>query len=134
MVIIEKSTGRFHEVGTDISKIIENILTAEPKAEVTTVDKSGQAKSAGIIASGDTLKIKTTTEEKTYTFVIRGDVNGDGAINKVDAAAILRHYYKYTSYDGAAKIAADINKDESIDKVDVAAVLRDLYGYANIKQ
>lgn len=122
------------EVGTDISKIIEKITATEPKAEVTTVDKSGQAKSTGIIASGDTLKIKTTTEEKTYTFVIRGDVNGDGAINKVDAAAILRHYYKYTSYDGAAKIAADINKDESIDKVDVAAVLRDLYGYANIKQ
>jgi len=122
------------EVGTDISKIKQTIIDTEAKAEVSTTDKDGKSKINGIIASGDKLKIKTATEEKEYTFIVYGDVNSDGAINKVDAAAILRHYYKYTSYDGAQKIAADVNQDEAIDKVDVAAVLRHLYGYATIKQ
>lgn len=122
------------KVGTDLSEIKQKIITTETKAEVSTTNKDGTAKISGPVANGDKIKIKTATEEKEYTFIIYGDVNSDGEINKVDAAAILRHYYKYTSYDGPAKIAADINRDESIDKVDVAAVLRDLYGYSKINQ
>lgn len=123
-----------NKVGTDISLIKQKIITTESKAEVSATDKDGNTKINGTIATGDKIKIKTASEEKELTIIIYGDVNGDGAINKVDAAAILRHYYKYTSYDGAQLLAADINKDEKVDKVDVAAVLRDLYGYATIKQ
>ena len=122
------------KVGTDISEIKKNIIDKEAKAEVSSFDKDDNSKTTGIIASGDKIKIKTASEEKVYMIVIYGDVSGDGKIDKVDAAAILRHYYKYTSYDGALKLAADINHDNVIDKVDVASVLRDLYGYASIQQ
>jgi len=122
------------KVGTDIANIKKKITETESKATVITTDKDGLSKDKGIVATGDKIKIKTASEELEYTFVIYGDVNSDGEINKVDAAAILRHYYKYTSYDGAAKTAADINKDGNLDKVDVAAVLRHFYGYSTIKQ
>ena len=122
------------KVGTDISSIKKNIIDRESRAEVSSFDKDGKSKTSGIIASGDKIKIKTDNEEKEYTIIIYGDVNGDGKIDKIDAAAILRHYYKYTSYDGALKIAADVNRNNVIDKVDVASVLRNLYGYEDIEQ
>ena len=122
------------ELNTDISTIKKNIIDKEPKAEVSAVNKDGEVKTEGIVASGDKIKIKTANEEMELTIVIYGDVSGDGQIDKIDAAAILRHYYNYTSYDGALKMAADVNRDNTIDKVDVAAVLRNLYGYANIQQ
>ncbi|MBQ2873421.1 MAG: SH3 domain-containing protein [Bacilli bacterium] len=121
-------------VGTDISLIRQNIINKEPKAEVTTFDKSGNSKSSGIIANGDVINIKTRNEEKKYQIILYGDVNSDGKIDKVDAAGILRYYYKYTDYDEITKMAADINKNNDINKEDVAAVLRDLYGYSQIKQ
>ncbi len=122
------------KLGTDISEILNKLTKAEDKATITATDKDNKEKKTGIISTGDKIKIKTNQEEKELTFLIYGDVNADGEINKVDAAAILRHYYKYVSYDGVIKMAADVNKDNSIDKVDVAAVLRHLYGYATIEQ
>ena len=122
------------ELGKDISETINKIKEKEPKATVTVTDYENKVKTKGLIATGDKIKIKTTEEEKELTVLIYGDINSDGEINKIDAAAILRHYYKYTSYDGIYKLAADVSKDGNIDKVDVAAVLRHLYGYAKIEQ
>jgi len=122
------------KLGTDISSIINNIIDKEAKAIVSVLDKDGKEKTSGIVATGDKIKIKTTNEEKEYSVIIYGDVSGDGKIDKVDAAAILRYYYKYTSYEGEFKIAADVSRDNKIDKVDVAAVLRDVYDYASIEQ
>ena len=122
------------KVGTKISDIVKNITDKEPKAIVTILDKSDKEKTSGIIATGDKIKIMTLNEDKEYSVVIYGDVSGDGKIDKVDAAAILRHYYKYTSYSGVYKKAADVSRDGVVDKVDAASVLRDVYKYASIKQ
>ena len=122
------------ELGTDISSIKKNIIDREPRAEVSAFTINGEVKTEGIIASGDKIKIKTASEEKEYVIVIYGDVNSDGKIDKIDAAAILRYYYNYTSYDGVLKMAADVDRNGVVDKVDVAAVLRNLYGYDSIKQ
>ena len=122
------------DIGTDISLIKKNIIDKEPRAEVSSFDKDGKSKTSGVVASGDKIKIKTDTEEKEYTVVLYGEINGDGVIDKLDALAVLRYYYKYTSYDGAFKGAADVNGDSVIDKLDALAILRDYYGYAKIEQ
>ena len=122
------------EVGTDISVIKKNIIDKEARAEVNSFDKDGNSKTSGIIASGDKIKIKTDSEEKEYIIIISGEVTGDGLIDKLDALAVLRYYYQYTSYDGALKKAADINQDGVIDKLDALAILRDYYNYAKIEQ
>lgn len=122
------------KVGTDIGVVIKNITDKENKASVSVFDKDGKEKTNGRVATGDKIKVKTINEEKEYSVVVYGDVSGDGKIDKVDAAAILRHHYKYTSYEGVFKIAADVSHDNVVDKVDAAAVLRDVYNYADIKQ
>lgn len=122
------------KVGTDVSTIINNIIEKESKATVSILDKDGKEKTKGAIATGNKIKISTTNEEVSYSVIIYGDVSGDGKIDKVDAAAILRHYYKYTTYQGVFKLAADVSRDNKVDKVDAASVLRDVYDYADIKQ
>lgn len=122
------------ELGTDISSIKKNIINKEDKAEVTSFDKDGKSKTSGIIASGDKIKIKTSSEEKEYTIIIYGDANADGNIDKLDYLQVLRHYYKYTSLDGIYKISADANRDGVIDKLDYLSILRHYYDYAKIEQ
>lgn len=122
------------KVGTDISEIKKNIIDREVKAEVTAFDKDGNSKINGAVASGDKIRIKTDSEEKEYTVVMYGDVTGDGVIDKLDALAVLRYFYQYTSYDGALKMAADVTGNGVIDKLDALAIVRDYYGYEKIEQ
>lgn len=115
--------------GADLLEISKSITDKESKAEVKINSKNDNK-----LGTGDTITINTGREEKTYTFIVYGDVNGDSEIDKLDYLQILRDYYKYISLDGVYKEAADANKDGIIDKLDYLAVLRDYYGYAKIEQ
>ena len=80
------------------------------------------------------ISIGNSKEEKSFGIVIYGDVNGDGVINKLDAANILSHYYGYISLTGVYKVAADVNKNGEINKLDAASILSHYYGYVRISQ
>ena len=123
-----------YAVGTKIEKIVSDLKSINKNITVTSYNKDSKAKNSGIIASGDKITIKTSKEEKSYTIVIYGDVNGDGVIDKLDASTILRKYYGYTKLNDNESKFADINKDGNIDKLDALAILRDLYGYSKITQ
>ena len=123
-----------YTVGTRIEKIVSDLKSINKNITVTSYNKDSKAKNSGIIASGDKITIKTSKEEKSYTIVIYGDVNGDGVIDKLDASTILRKYYGYTKLNDNEGKFADINKDGNIDKLDALAILRDLYGYSKITQ
>ena len=120
-------------VNSSIDSFINNVLKIDKLTTVTIKDSKGNKKST-TFATGDKINIKNSLEERNYEVLIYGDINGDGKIDKLDASAILRAFYKYANYDGVYKEAADINKDGKIDKLDVLAVLRDYYGYAKISQ
>lgn len=123
-----------YAVGTKIEKIVSDLKSIDKNITVTSYNKDSKAKNSGIIASGDKITIKTNKDEKTYIIVIYGDVNGDGAIDKLDASMILRKYYGYIKLNEYESKFADINKDGNIDKLDALAILRDLYGYSKITQ
>lgn len=122
------------DIGTEINSIINKIKDIDNSILVTLYDKEEKEKKDGIITSGDKINIKLLKEEVNYTILIKGDVNGDGAIDKLDALAILRYYYGYIDFNSLEKKAANINNDKNIDKLDALAVLRDLYGYEKITQ
>lgn len=123
-----------YAVGTKIETIVNNIKNIDKNITITSYNKDSNTKNSGIIASGDKITIKTNNEEKSYTIVVYGDVNGDGVIDKLDASTILRKYYGYTKLNNNESKFADINKDGNIDKLDALAILRDLYGYSKITQ
>lgn len=55
---------------------------------------------------------------------LAGDVNGDGAVNTLDAAMILRHSAGLTELSPAQLSAADVNGDGKADVIDAASILR----------
>ncbi|MBE6678104.1 MAG: hypothetical protein E7597_04850 [Ruminococcaceae bacterium] len=56
--------------------------------------------------------------------VVYGDVNGDGAVNSLDAAQTLKHDAKLITLDDAALAAADVNGDGTVNSLDAAQVLK----------
>ena len=123
-----------YQVGTKVSDIIKSIKDKENSLVIEYTDKSGNAKNTGIIATGDILNIKVNGKEKKLTFMVYGDTNSDGLIDKLDYLQVLRYYYKYITLDDIYLKSADVNKDGKIDKLDYLAILRDYYNYSKIEQ
>lgn len=121
-------------VGTDISSIKQNIINKESKAEVSSFDKSGNSKTSGIIASGDKIKIKTDSEEKTYTIVIYGDVNGDGKIAATDYVTIKNHIMDIKKLSDFELICADANKDGKVVATDYVTIKNHIMDVKKIVQ
>jgi formylglycine-generating enzyme required for sulfatase activity len=63
---------------------------------------------------------------------VRGDVNGDGILNLVDAAMIRDHLLEKSPLQGAALSRADADGDGKIRMADVVYVLNHLYGSITI--
>ena len=110
------------KIGTDISAIKKDIINKEPKAEVSSFDKSGNSKPNGAIASGDKIKIKTKNEEKEYILIIYGDVNGDGKIAATDYVYIKNHIMDVRKLSDFELVCADVNKDNKVSATDYVSI------------
>ena len=120
--------------GTSISSLIDNVKKVSSYARVNIKNSNGNNKTSGSFVTGDVVVISNGKEEENFSIVIYGDVNGDGVINKLDAANILSDYYGYISLTGVYKVAADVNKNGEINKLDAASILSHYYGYVRISQ
>lgn len=73
-----------------------------------------------------------TGETRDATFVILGDVNGDGMIDQADVSAVNDHISGKTKLTGAflraANVIADSSKPESIDVVDLEKITAEANG------
>ena len=123
-----------YELNTDASKIIKSITDKESKATVTYSNKDNQEKKSGIIASGDKIKIKTPREEKSYTIVIYGDVNGDGKIAATDYVAIKNHIMDIKKLSDFELLCADVNHDKKVAATDYVAIKNHIMDIKKITQ
>lgn len=57
--------------------------------------------------------VKITVKGKTYTVVIRGDIDGDGKISAADYIRVRKHILRITKPDGSALLAAHTSTDVS---------------------
>lgn len=58
----------------------------------------------------------------TYTFVVPGDVTGEGNVNSSDINAVFGHLLNIQKLTGAYKLAADVNKDGKITNIDLVKI------------
>lgn len=122
------------EVGTDISEIKKMIIEKESKVEVSSYNKDGKEKINGIIASGDKIKIKTSSEEKEYSVVIYGDVNSDGKISSADYVTIKNHIMDIRKLSEMELIYADANKDGKVNSADYVTIKNHIMDVKKIVQ
>jgi len=70
-----------------------------------------------------------------YTFVVYGDVNGDGEISSMDLAYVKRHILGGRALEGAYALAGDANRaGDSITSLDLAYIKRAVLGGRSIVQ
>ncbi len=106
------------EPNTAVSIFIQNLAVKNGEAKLYAAN--GQAKTSGIVATGDIVRLYSgTTETASYPVVIYGDVNGDGKVAPADMLRIQKHLVSLITLEGYQLQAADINKNGSIQPADV---------------
>ena len=59
-----------------------------------------------------------------FTFIVRGDVTGEGNVNSRDEGLLFKHLLGQQKLNGVYKIAADINRDKKISNADLVLLSR----------
>lgn len=95
------------------------------------VTKDGK-KIANTDKIGTGYKLKDTKNNKEYTLVVLGDVNGDGKITPADSTITLRTYVGLGKITDAERLAGDANGDGKITPADSTILLRAYVGLTNI--
>jgi len=122
------------KVGTDVKNLISNIKNINSSVTITVKNSQGTSITSGVVTTGMTLTLKNGSTTNTYTFVIRGDVNGDGAIKSSDYVRIKNYIMGSVTLSSAAKLAADANKDGNIKSSDYVRIKNYIMGSATIEQ
>ena len=122
-------------VGTTVDGFLSNVRLTGAQAVI--VSSSGGQKSGGsVVATGDQVRITLPdgTPYDTWTVLIYGDVNGDGAISNSDRIKIRNHVTGSATLSSTDFIAADVNKDGSVTNTDRIKVRNHILGTSPIAQ
>lgn len=103
----------------------ENIIIA-PNTAITDIPKATLV--GDVLGTGAKVKV----EDKEYTLVVLGDVNGDGKITPADYVRIKNDIMETTPLEGIYKIGADVNRDGKITPADYVRVKNHIMDTAKI--
>jgi len=81
--------------------------------------------------------VSTISSDDRFTYVLLGDVNGDGLVNAVDALCVLRYVAALATTPaclqaptGPTDLIWDVNNDRTINAVDALCISRSVAGLA----
>lgn len=118
----------------------DRITTAGTPAGYTTAITSTRS-AKGFFGTGAQVVVtakkdgtETAVPVATYTLIIHGDVNGDGAVDAFDAFAADKAMYNGEALTGIYLTAGDINKGGTIELTDYSAILNASSGIAALAQ
>lgn len=116
--------------GTTVSVMLNDLLGGQSiKVFKNGVEVTGDA----AVGTGMTVQLTTGgTVVKTYTVVVTGDTNGDGAISVTDMIAIKAHILNKSTLSGVYAEAANTNGDSGISITDFIQVKAKILGKGEI--
>lgn len=134
-----KLKGQTNNIEKNDEKMIIKTLPSVTKEELvkylnidnyTMLDISGNTlnKADEKVATGYKIKI----QNKNYTIIKMGDVNGDGKVMAIDALSILKHSTGKKKIDGVYLDASEVVKDGKTNALDALTVLKSSTGRAEI--
>lgn len=125
--------------GKNISKItagttVSSLLSGLNEGSYCKVYKGKDIVSGNTaVGTGMVVKIMDgNTVKASYTVIVTGDTNGDGAISVTDMIAIKAHLLKKSTLSGAAATAADTNGDNGISITDFIQIKAKILGKGSI--
>lgn len=132
-LIIDGLTPATIASGEDLLALVK---AAAPEGYNVTLESVASA--AGYYGTGATVKANVAElggqTVATYTVVIYGDVNGDGAVDAFDAAVLDLDLADVQALTGAYGLAADTNADAQVAVADYTLVKDAIAGTATIDQ
>ena len=133
-ILNARTTGgylRGYQVGTTIGAIKGIVGT---KANVEIKSNGNLLNDENVIGTGCTIDISNNDGSDSYTYVMYGDLNGDGEINSADLLKLRKYLIGSESLDGAYKSSAYINEDSEINSADLLKLRQYLIGTSTINQ
>ena len=121
--------------GLDLAENAKQKIKTVDGTSLSIVSADGQEKPTGKLATGDLLYQKKDDEiVGTYTFILLGDINGDGFIDILDVDTLMRHLSNYLQLNDVNLSAANVLQDAEVDIFDVDLMMRYICGYIDIDQ
>lgn len=114
-VYTNTSTDNTYDIVIGADKTGKNITVTLPKAKSTSAALSHYELMEAFEA------LEAEVAKQTTPTTLLGDVNGDGVVNALDAAAILKAVVNNTAIDVAV---GDYNADGAVNALDAAAILK----------
>lgn len=121
--------------GSTVADIKGKLTVTGGTIEIT--DVSGKTKTDGKVVTGDKITIKDINGKVvySYTVVIYGDVNGDGASNIKDLLIIQKHLLGVSKLEGIYLNAGDTNRDgKDLSIKDLLILQKQILGLTTIVQ
>lgn len=116
-------------VGSTITNLMSMIQSTSPSANIMIKNVSGVIKSSGKLVTGDTLTLKTlTNDEQTRSIAIIADASGDGEVTILDLLKVQKHLLGTAPLANAYKDASDVNFDSTITILDLLKIQKYLLG------
>ena len=107
-------------------KIDGEYIIIAPNTAITDIPKATLV--GDVLGTGAKVKV----EDKEYTLVVLGDVNGDGKITPLDYVKIKNNIMNITKLEGVYISAGDVNKDGKITPLDYVKVKNHIMNMSTI--
>jgi beta-N-acetylglucosaminidase/uncharacterized protein YraI len=120
--------------GTTVDTLKSYITVTGGSVSIT--DSNGKTKT-GTLGTGDSVRLLDSkgSVQKTFSIVIYGDVNGDGAVTIKDAYLVRKHILGESKLTGIYATAGDVNRgNDGITIKDAYLIKRHILGEAKISQ
>ncbi|MDL2220359.1 SpoIID/LytB domain-containing protein [Eubacteriales bacterium OttesenSCG-928-N14] len=120
---------------TKAENFMRCVYASDAAATLTLQDKAGNAKSSGILCTGD--KVVLSKDGQTldsYEVVIYGDVSGDGKIELLDLLIVQRHLLRVSRLEGALLRAGNVTKTGEVALLDLLTIQHHLLGLRKLTQ
>lgn len=122
-------------VGSNASDVLNSVKCfGGATAKILKPDGS---ENTGVVGTGNRLVIYNASgkEIQSYTFIVYGDMNGDGKIDIYDLIKMRQHLLNIRHLDGVYQKAADTNrKNDGIDIYDLIKLRQHLLNISYIRQ